>query len=367
MKSFLRFFLGLSLLFILIFSCFYLPNIFANSSPKEALFYQKLGESKVQCQLCPRRCVIPDKRRGFCGVRENRGGVLYTLVFAKPVAIHVDPIEKKPLFHFLPGTTAFSLATAGCNLRCKFCQNWEISQAKPEDLEYVYLEPEDLVKKAKESGAPTIAYTYSEPTIFYEYMLEVAKLAKAQGLRNVMHSNGYINEEPLRMLSKYLDAANIDLKGFSDDFYAKLAEGSLGPVLNSLKILKEEGVHLEITNLLLSGYNDDQDLIMKMCLWIRETLGADTPLHFARAFPMYKLTSLNPTPVEALQAARKIALKSGLKYVYIGNIGPNPAENTFCPKCGKVVIERNGYFVTQNNIKNGRCKFCGEKISGIWD
>ncbi|MCX5707168.1 MAG: AmmeMemoRadiSam system radical SAM enzyme [Candidatus Omnitrophica bacterium] len=367
MRSFLRFFLGLSLLFILIFSCFYLPNIFANSSPKEALFYQKLGEGKVQCQLCPRRCVIPDKGRGFCGVRENRGGILYTLVFAKPVAIHVDPIEKKPLFHFLPSSSAFSIATAGCNLRCKFCQNWEISQAKPEEVGYECLEPKDLVKRAKESGSKTIAFTYSEPTIFYEYMLETAKLAKAEGLKNVMHSNGYINEAPLRELAKYLDAANIDLKGFSDEFYLKLSEGSLAPVLKSLKVLKEEGVHIEITNLILPGFNDDPDLIRKMCLWIRDNLGSDTPLHFSRFFPMYKLVSLNPTPVEVLENARNIALECGLKYVYIGNVAGNRAENTYCPKCGKIVIERKGYFVVLDNLKDGQCKFCGEKIEGIWN
>jgi pyruvate formate lyase activating enzyme len=291
---------------------------------------------------------------------------LYTLVYAKPVAIHIDPIEKKPLFHFLPGTTAYSIATSGCNLRCKFCQNWEISQRRPEEVDYVYLEPQDLVKHVLESGSPTIAYTYSEPTIFYEYMLETAKLARAQGIKNIMHSSGYINEQPLRQLAKYLDAANIDLKAFTNDYYVKMSEATLEPVLKSLKVLKEEGVHVEITNLVLSGYNDDKDSIMKMCLWIRENLGQDTPIHFSRAFPMYKLLSLNPTPVETLEKARQIALDCGLKYIYIGNVAGNPAENTFCPRCKKIVIKRTGYTILENNLENGKCKFCGEEIAGIW-
>jgi len=366
MRIFFSPILGLFLLFSLIAACFYLPQLTAQPALKEAQFYKKLDNKIVQCQLCPRRCVIPVGRRGFCNVRENRDGTLYTLVFARPVAIHIDPIEKKPLFHFLPSTTAFSIATAGCNLRCKFCQNWEISQAKPEDIEYVHLEPEDLIKEVKKSGSPTIAYTYTEPTIFYEYMFETAKLARAAGIKNIMHSAGYINEEPLRQLAKYLDAANIDLKGFSDEYYAKMSEGTLEPVLNTLKVLRQEGVHVEITNLILPGFNDDEETIRKMCLWIRENLGADTPLHFSRFFPMYKLTSLNPTPVQSLEKARKIAQEAGLKYVYIGNVAGNPAENTYCPKCGKIVIERRGYFIVQNNLVDGKCKFCGEEIKGVW-
>lgn len=366
MKDTGRLILSVAILFSLILSCIFLPSLFSLEQLKEASFYQKLERNSVQCQLCPRRCLVADGERGFCGVRQNRKGVLYTLVYAKPVAIHIDPIEKKPLFHFLPSSTAYSIATAGCNLKCKFCQNWEISQSRPEEVEYVYLEPKDLVKKVKDSGSPTIAYTYSEPTIFYEYMLETARLARQEGLRNIMHSNGYINEAPLRALAKYLDAANIDLKGFSEDYYAKLTSGTLSPVLNSLKVLKEEGVHIEITTLLLSGFNDDEGTLKKMCLWIKENLGPDTPLHFSRFFPMYKLTSLNPTPVESLEKARQIAIQCGLKYVYIGNIPAGPAENTCCPKCKNIIIERRGYFIVQNNLKDGKCKFCGEKISGIW-
>jgi pyruvate formate lyase activating enzyme len=359
-------FIGLVFILSLISLCFYLPRICAQANLKEALFYNKLDNKVVQCQLCPRRCIISPARRGFCGVRENRDGVLYTLVFAKPVAIHIDPIEKKPLFHFLPGTTAYSIATAGCNLRCKFCQNWEISQVRPEEIRYFYLEPQELVRKVKESGSLTIAYTYSEPTIFYEYMLETAKLARQEGIKNIMHSCGYINEEPLRQLCKYLDAANIDLKGFSNDFYHRLTEGTLEPVLQSLKILKEEGVHLEITNLIISGYNDDEELIRQMCLWIRENLGPDVPLHFSRAFPMHKLTSLIATPMQTLEKARDIAKESGLNYVYIGNVAGNPYESTYCPKCKEIVIKRIGYTILEVNLEDGKCKFCGERIEGVW-
>ena len=366
MKYF-RLSLSIALFVFLLVACIFPFYTKARETYKEALFYQKLDNKIVQCHLCPRGCVIPDGKRGFCGVRENRGGVLYTQVFGEAVAIHLDPIEKKPLFHFLPSTQAFSMATAGCNLKCKFCQNWEISQVKPEEIEYEYLEPADIVRRAQISQAPTIAYTYNEPTIFYEYMLETAQLARQAGLRNIMHSNGYINEEPLRRLSKFLDAANIDLKGFKEEYYAKLTEGSLAPVLKSLKILREEGVHLEITNLIISGFNDDEESISRMCAWIKENLGADTPLHFSRAFPMYKLLSINPTPLETLEKARKTAMDAGLKYVYIGNAGGNPAENTYCPKCKKIAIERKGYFIAQDNIEDGKCKFCGEKISGVWN
>jgi pyruvate formate lyase activating enzyme len=342
------------------------PDLCAEEKLKEALFYKRLDKNGVQCQLCPRRCTLADKARGFCRVRENRGGKLYSLCYGKLVAVHLDPIKKKPLFHFLPSTTAYSIATAGCNLRCKFCQNWEISQARPEEVDFVYLEPKELVAKAKASGAPTIAFTYTEPTIFYEYMLETAKLAQAEGLKTMMHSAGYINEEPLKELTKYLDAANIDLKGFSDDYYSRLSEATLEPVLKTLKVLKASGVHIEITNLVLSGYNDDEPSLKKMCLWIKDNLGAQTPLHFSRAFPMYQLTSINPTPPESLELARRIALESGLIYVYIGNLPGNPAENTYCPKCNKLLIERRGYFIVQNNIEEGRCRYCGEEIDGVW-
>lgn len=368
MRNFARLTSSLIIFTILIIFCFLLPkaSLKAQELLKEASFYEKLENKIVQCVLCPRHCIIPDKKRGFCGVRENNGGTLYTLVYAKPCAIHIDPIEKKPLFHFLPSTDAFSIATVGCNLKCKFCQNWQISQAKPEEIKYVYLEPKDLISKVKQAHLKTIAYTYTEPTIFYEYMLDIAKIAKKEGIKNVMHSAGHINEEPLRQLCQYLDAANIDLKGFREQYYNEMSLGSLETVLKALKILKEEGVWIEITNLILPGYNDDEDTIIKMCLWIKENLGEGVPLHFSRFWPMYKLTALNPTPLETLEKARKIALDSGLKYVYIGNVPGHDAENTYCPRCKKPVIKRSGYTISEINLENGSCKFCGQMIDGVW-
>jgi len=295
----------------------------------------------------------------------NKDGRLYSLVYGKPCAVHVDPIEKKPFFHFLPGTTAFSIATAGCVLSCKFCQNWQISQAKPEETDTYDLPPEKVVSNAVSYKCRSVTYTYTEPTVFYEYMYDTAVIAKKQGIRNTMHSCGYINEKPLRTLSKYLDAADIDLKGFTEDFYSRICSGSLRPVLNSLAILKEEGVWLEITNLVIPTLNDDPKNIKEMSRWIVKNLGPDVPLHLSRFFPHYKLTNLPPTPIETLEGARKIALDTGLKYVYIGNIR-HEGENTFCTKCKKMLIERIGYFVKQNHIANGKCKFCNTPIAGVW-
>ncbi|MBD3348910.1 MAG: AmmeMemoRadiSam system radical SAM enzyme, partial [Candidatus Eisenbacteria bacterium] len=319
-----------------------------------------------RCSLCPRECVVPPDGRGHCGVRENRDGVYYTLTYGNPCAVHVDPIEKKPFYHFLPTTTAFSIATAGCNLDCKFCQNWQISQSRPEDLRSYDLPPSRLVDAALESGAPSIAYTYSEPTVFYEYMLDCAKLAREEGLRNVYHSNGYISEAPLRELCAYLDAANIDLKGMSDEYYREMAEGTLEPVLRTLRILREEGVHVEITTLVVPGRNDSPDMIRRECEWIRENLGADVPLHFSRFHPQHKLTDLPPTPIETLERARAIALDSGLRYVYIGNVPGHQASHTYCPECGSVLIRRVGYSVETAGFEDGRCRECGAPIPGVY-
>jgi pyruvate formate lyase activating enzyme len=339
---------------------------FSKNLLHEASYYFKLDGKKVNCVLCPRRCVIEKGKRGFCGVRENQDGVLYSLVYGKPCSLHIDPIEKKPLFHFFPGSRAFSLATVGCNLKCKFCQNWQISQAAVEDVDAINLSPEELVNKVHETGVPVIAYTYTEPTVFYEYMLDVAKLAKKAGIKNVMHSAGYINEEPLRALCPYLDAANIDLKGFNNKFYTTLTLGNVDDVKRTLKILKAEGVWLEITNLILPGLNDSPDEIRKMCMWIKENCGFETPLHFSRFWPLYKLEHLSPTPVETLEMAKKIAQDVGLKYVYIGNVSKEGFENTICPKCGKIVIERAGYVIIAMHVVEGKCTFCGEAIEGVW-
>ena len=320
---------------------------------------------RVQCELCPNGCILELGQHSKCRARMNKDGTLYSLVYGKPCAVHVDPIEKKPFFHFLPGTTAFSIATAGCVLSCKFCQNWQISQAKPEDTDTYDLPPEKVVSNAVAYKCRSITYTYTEPTVFYEYMYDTAVIARKQGIKNTMHSCGYINEKPLRTLSKYMDAADIDLKGFTEDFYSRICSGSLRPVLNALVVLKEEGVWLEITNLVIPTLNDDLKNIREMSRWIVKNLGADVPIHFSRFFPHYKLTNLPPTPLETLEAVRKTAMDAGLKFVYIGNIR-HEGENTFCPKCRKVLIERMGYFVKQNHIANGKCTFCNTSIAGVW-
>jgi len=329
-------------------------------------YYTPLQGGEIQCELCPKRCRVSKGRRGFCRVRENRDGKYYSLVYGNPCAVHLDPIEKKPFFHVLPSTTSFSLATAGCNFQCKFCQNWEISQADPEDVYSYEIPPEMIVRKAKETRAHSIAYTYVEPTIFYEYMMDIGLLAKKAGILNVCHSNGYINPEPLKNLCKVMDAANIDLKGFSEAFYRDLCSGELNPVLETLKTLKKEKVHLEITNLVIPTKNDDMPEVKEMCLWIKRELGSDTPIHFSRFYPLYKLRSLPPTPVLTLERARAVAQSAGLEYVYIGNVPGHEGENTFCPKCKKMIIRRIGFMIGEVHMKEGKCGYCGKPIPGIW-
>ncbi len=336
--------------------------------PHKALYWEKLEKNMTRCNLCPRRCILKPGQRGFCGVRKNIKGELYTLCYGLPCSVHIGSIEMKPFYHFLPKSRTLSLGTAGCNLRCKFCQNWSFAMARSEDVVNFSLSPEDLVRMAKEGHCKSISYTYTEPIIYYEYMLDTAKLARKEGIKNVMHSAGYINPEPLREICKYLDAINIDLKGFTEEYYSELTtHGSLSPVLQTLKIIKEEGVYLEITNLVIPTKNDDPQKIKEMCLWIKENLGEDTPLHFTRFWPMYRLINLPPTPLTTLEKAKRIAESIGLKYVYIGGIPGHSGENTYCPKCKKLLIRRIGYSVLlENNIEKGRCKFCNEKIPGIW-
>ena len=329
-------------------------------------YFSPLTGGEVQCELCPKRCRVSKGKRGFCRVRENRDGKYYSLVYGNPCAVHLDPIEKKPFFHVLPATTSFSLATVGCNFECKFCQNWEISQAFPEDVYNYDIPPEMIVKKAKEVGAHSVAYTYVEPTIFYEYMVDICQLVKKEGLLNVCHSNGFINPDPLRNLCKVMDAANVDLKGFTEAFYRDICSGELAPVLETLKTLKKEKVHVEITNLLIPTQNDEMSGIEKMCLWVKKELGSDTPIHFSRFYPLYKLRSLPPTPVSTLEKARSVALSAGLEYVYVGNVPGHEGEHTYCPKCKKMVIQRSGYMVGEINLKGGKCKYCGKPIPGIW-
>jgi pyruvate formate lyase activating enzyme len=332
----------------------------------EAMFYRNIDESTVQCQLCPRGCTLSNGQRSFCRVREPRGGKLYSFVYGKVCAAHIDPIEKKPLFHFLPGTAAYSIATAGCNYRCKSCQNWQISQFPPEEIDSQDLSPRDVVDQALRNKCPTIAYTYTDPVIFYEYMLDISKLAKGSGVRNMFHSNGSFTQKPLEEISMYLDAANIDLKGFTQEFYNDFSAGYLDTTLETLKGLKKNKVWVEITNLIVPTLNDDMGKIKDMTKWISDNLGPDVPLHFSRFWPAFKLTNLYPTPQETLEKARDIALNSGIRYVYIGNIPGLASENTYCHNCRKPIIVRSGYVILENHLKDGTCGYCGTSIPGVW-
>jgi pyruvate formate lyase activating enzyme len=320
----------------------------------------------VRCELCPHRCVLAEGERGTCRVRENRGGKLYTFVYGNPCAIHVDPIEKKPLFHFLPGTTAFSLATAGCSLRCKYCQNYTISQLPPEETENQDAPPETILEAAAQSGTPSIAYTYSEPMVFYEYMLDTARLTRRAGLRNVVISAGYVNPEPLRELCRAVDAIKIDLKGYNEAFYQEVCGASLQPVLETIRIIHDAGVHLEIVNLVVPSLNDDPAELRALAEWILATLGPEVPLHFSRFQPQYQFLNLPPTPIETLEAARRTALDVGLHYVYLGNVPGHEGENTYCPHCGRMVIQRSGMATITMNIVNGLCGYCQTAIAGVW-
>ena len=332
---------------------------------KEALYYSKLKNQLVRCELCPRLCVIKPGNIGLCRVRQNIDGKLFSLVYARPCSMHVDPIEKKPLYHFMPGARAFSIATIGCNFFCGFCQNWQISKADAAGIgkEFDEVLPEQVIELCKKNNCNIISYTYTEPTIFYEYMLDIAKIAKKQGIKNTIVSNGYINEEPLKELCKYIDGANIDLKGFTDEFYKKVCQGTLAGVLKALKTLRKEGVWLEITNLVVPGLNDNFKNIDEMCKWISKELGRDVPLHFSRFHPDYKMTDAEPTPMETLEKARRIAEKY-LDYVYIGNVAGE--SNTICPNCKSVVIRRSMLSLVENNLVNGKCFKCGYKIADVW-
>jgi pyruvate formate lyase activating enzyme len=334
--------------------------------PHPAAFARPLDKGIVQCQLCPRNCEVLPGDRGECGVRENRAGTYYSLVYGNPCAAHLDPIEKKPFFHVLPASQSFSIATAGCNLHCKFCQNWEISQTRPDKTYNFDLPPAKVVAAAKANGCASIAHTYVEPIIFYEYMRDVGRLTKAAGVLNVCHSAGFINPEPLEELAPLLDAACIDLKAFDEKFYRDLVDGDLKPVLATLKTLRRHNVHVEIVNLVIPQFNDQPETISRMCAWIRDELGPLTPLHFSRFYPLYKMLNHYPTPVNTLEQARQLALNAGLSYVYIGNLPGNPAENTYCHHCHKLIIARRGYQIGAVHLKDGKCAYCGAAIPGIW-
>ena len=329
---------------------------------KEALYYKKLKDKVVQCQLCPRNCVIKEGKRGDCRVRENQKGKLISLVYGRPCSVAVDPVEKKPLAHFLPGSKVYSIGTAGCNLHCKACFNWTTAQMNPEDVSSIDLKPADAVKQALEHGCKSIAYTYNDPIVFYEYVLDTAKLAKKKGLKNILVTNAFINKEPLERWCKVIDAVNVDLKGINNKFYRIYTKAWIEPVLESLRIFKRKKVWIEVTNLLIPGVNDSNEQITELCRGISSSLGGKTPLHFSRFFPYYKLKHLEETPIETLERAKEIGSKY-LDYVYIGNLSKE--ENTFCGECGKLLIKRVGYNVLDNNIKKGRCD-CGKEVEGVW-
>ncbi len=332
---------------------------------KEAMFYKSTPHG-LQCFKCPNECLLDTGDAGLCRNRVNYQGKLYSIAYGNPCAVHIDPIEKKPLFHFLPSTRAFSIAAAGCNLACLNCQNWQISQVSPKNTENYDMMPAKVVEQCLATRCESIAYTYSEPTTFYEYVLDTSQRARQKEIRNVLKSNGYVHEEPLRRLCTNLDAANIDLKGFDDDVYLKLNRARLAPVLRTLKVLKEQGVWLEITNLVVPGWTDNLQLIGEMSAWLAGNGLHECPLHFTRFTPMYKLTQLPLTPVSTLESAREIALKAGMHYVYLGNVPGHEGENTYCHKCGKMILKRRGFAILTNHLTEGRCGFCREKIPGVW-
>jgi len=332
----------------------------------EARYWEKLEENKVKCVLCPRECEVADVERGYCGVRENQGGIYQTLVYGALCSANLDPIEKKPLFHYMPGTGAFSIATAGCNIECKFCQNWQISQFRPEQVSGILVTPDQLVAACKSRKCPTIAYTYSEPVIFYEYMYDVAALARKQGIGSVMISNGYIQKKPMRELCQHLTGVKIDFKAFSEKFYREMCAGKLKPVLETLVTLKEVGIWLELVILIIPTLNDSEDEIKQMSQWVMKNLGPDVPMHFTRFHPTYRVTNLPRTPVSTIEQCRKIALDAGVHYVYAGNVPMHEGENTYCHSCGEQLIRRIGFHVASNKIKDGQCPKCSTKIPGIW-
>ena len=333
---------------------------------REASWYKKLEEGRVECELCPQACKVADMERGMCGVRENRGGTYYTLVHSLACAVHVDPIEKKPLFHVLPGEKAFSFSTAGCNVECKFCQNWELSQFRPEQVQAYDLPPKDLVAAARTNGARLTAATYGEPVVFWEYVRDVAVAANAAGIKPTVVSNGFIQERALREVLPLLSAIKVDLKSFRDEFYREQVRGQIEPVLKSLQVIKEIGVWLEIVVLLVPTLNDSSAEVSDLCSWVKSKLGPDVPIHFTRFHPTYRLTDLPPTPVTSLERAWKIGRDAGLNYVYLGNVPGHPGENTVCPGCGEILIRRVGFRIIKNRLENGSCPDCQRSIPGVW-
>lgn len=336
---------------------------------KETMYFEKLEDGKIRCRICFKNCVVPPGGTGFCHNRINKAQSLYNIVYGRPSAVQFDPVEKEPLHHFLPGTSILCIGTAGCNFRCKFCHNWQLSQQSIDEIGYYQeLEPADVVQKALERWkTPSISFTYNEPTVFYEYVYDIARLARENELKVVIHSNASMNPDPLKQLIPYVDAFTIDLKAFRQDFYRDVSQGELEHVLGTLEKIKAEGVWLELVNLVIPDLNDDLEDIKKMSHWICEHLGPETPLHFSRFFPAYRLTDLAPTPVETLEQAHATALQEGLLFVSLGNVPGHKYNSTFCPDCGEIVIERVHFTVHSVKMEDGRCASCGAAMPGVWE
>jgi pyruvate formate lyase activating enzyme len=332
----------------------------------EARNWEALENRRVQCKLCPRECKVDDLERGYCGVRENQGGKYWSRVYGRLCSRNIDPIEKKPLFHFLPGTTAFSIATVGCNVNCKFCQNWQISQVGPGQVDEIYAPPGVIAETAARYNTPTIAYTYSEPVIFSEYMYDSAVEGHKHGIRSVMITNGYIQEKPMQDLCGVLDAVKVDLKAFTEKFYQDQVSGELKPVLDTLVRLKSWGMWTEIVYLMIPTLNDQPDDLRAMCQWVVQELGPDVPVHFTRYHPEYLLMNLPITPLSSMETAYQIARDAGIHFVYLGNVPAHKAESTYCPNCGTRLIHRQGFTILQNRISGNSCPDCGATIPGIW-
>jgi len=334
---------------------------------KEAYLYEKLAQDRVRCNLCSHHCMIADGKLGVCKVRKNVGGKLYTMVYNHTISQHVDPIEKKPLYHFYPGSTAFSIATPGCNFHCKWCQNWDIAQMSGEEGHGLGCDatPNQIVASAQASGSHSIAYTYTEPTVFFEYTYDIARLAHETGMANIYITNGYMTSEMLVLISPYLDAANVDLKSFREKTYQRYIGGKLEPILDNLKRIKEMGVWLEVATLVVPTINDDADELRDIARFIAQELGPETPWHISRFFPHYQMSNLLPTSITTLQKAMEIGLDAGLHYVYLGNV--DGKSTTFCHNCGSELIKRRGILLDEYHVQDGCCPHCGTPVAGVWE
>lgn len=334
--------------------------------PRRSPWFNQLEGKRLRCTLCPKECELKSGERGPCRVRVNRDGTGYTLVHGNPALVREGPVEQTPFYHFLPGSRTLALSTAGCPLACRFCEAWAMALTEPEEIYNYDLPPAQAVERARQAGVASLSYAFGEPAAFYEYMYNLAEKAKAAGLSNLVQTSGYFQPRPLKKLTGLLDGANVDLKGFDPGFYRDYVGGELQPVLDSILLLKEQGVHLEITNILIPPLNDDRKMVAGMCRWIRKELGPDVPLHFSRFYPLYRLSNLPPTPVPALDRARETALEAGLNYVYISRVPGHRAEDTACANCGEIVIKRMGFFVDEFRLEKGRCPECATPLPGRW-